>query len=387
MSTIQIDRYLQARPKDSGDPGLDQAMLRAYSIERSVDYGCALEDVLKLRRRVEDGAAWVDICQQLAKDNLWRARYQENEGQARSAAEFYLYAAACLRLAQAALEESPRERLAIYAQSVAAFGSAMRLLGYADTRLDVSHAGRRHGGWLFQPAGAIDAKPPCVVVWGGADGWCEAFYGGVSAFLEHGLAVCLVELPGQGLARLRHESYLGPLFTGMVSATLDVLTARGLAADRYGVAGHSLGGTLAMAAAAADTRIRAVCTNGGSVDFSQALRAYPRVARRIGHMMGPVCGEAEAQAMLQGLNLPELLRTLSSPILCLQGGKDILVTDKEVDTLMALRAQGLTTLVYWAEGIHCINNNSVERNRVIAAWFAGQLHGVGRQQRVSVTAS
>ena len=40
-------------------------MLRSYPAERCMDYGCALEDVLKLRRRVEAGHGWDAIALQL----------------------------------------------------------------------------------------------------------------------------------------------------------------------------------------------------------------------------------------------------------------------------------------------------------------------------------
>ena len=374
MTTIKIDSYLQGPLKVSTDTGLDQAMLRAYSIERAVDYGCALEDFLKLRRRVEAGAGWIDVCIQLAEDNITRAQMQERFGLPKNAGNFYLYAAACFRLAQAALEEKPLERLDVYERSVAAFSTALDLLGHADARLTISYAQAQHGAWFFRPADSPDEDMPCVVVWGGADGWCEAFFGSVPAFLEQGLAVCLVELPGQGLARLRHASYLNSNFTQMVSATLDELSLRGVAKERFGVVGHSLGGTLALRAAVADKRIRASCTNGGSIDFSRSLLAYPRVARRIGRMIGDECSETEALDLLERLCLPVLLPDMATPVLCLHGGEDTLVTNQEVKALLALRGEQSTILEYWEEGIHCINNNSIERNCVIANWFSQQLH-------------
>ena len=64
--SLRQDIYLQAPPPPSADAALDQAMLRAYPAERCMDYGCALEDVLKLRRRVEAGHGWDTIASQLA---------------------------------------------------------------------------------------------------------------------------------------------------------------------------------------------------------------------------------------------------------------------------------------------------------------------------------
>ncbi|MBN8903402.1 MAG: alpha/beta fold hydrolase, partial [Rhodospirillales bacterium] len=92
-----------------------------------------------------------------------------------------------------------------------------------------------------------------VIVVGGADGWCEAFEPSVAAYARRGLSVCLLELPGQGLARLEHGLKLEAGFTQAISSCIDVLQTRG--ARAFGLAGHSLGGTLALAAAAQEPRI------------------------------------------------------------------------------------------------------------------------------------
>jgi dienelactone hydrolase len=369
---MRIDRFLDHASGPGADPELDLAMLRAYSIERSVDYGCALEDVLKLRRRVEQGASWVAVAQLLGLDNLDRAGQARAAGLAATAAAFYLYASGCFRLAQAALEDRPAERLAAYRQNVAAFSAAMDQLGHCDARVAVSFRGAQHGAWLFRPAAAA-APPPCVLVWGGADGWCEAFFGSVPAFLERGLAVCLLELPGQGLARLEHGAFLDAAFTGMVGAAIDALSARGVARDRFGVAGNSFGGSLALRASAADARIKACCTNGGSVDMEQGFTRFPRVLRRVGRMAGDNCSDAQVLAMLAQLDVRASAAALATPVLCLHGGQDVLVTDAEAHGLVSLRGSLPSTLARWPEGVHCLNNHSVERDGVMADWFARQL--------------
>jgi len=371
--SIRIDSYLGSTPPPSVEPELDLAMLRAYSIERSIDYGCSLEDVLKLRRRVESGSNWVEVALLLARDSTARAALERDRGRARAAAGFYLHASACYRLAQAALEERPAERLDAYQKNVAAFGSAMALLGYGNAGVDVLHRGRRHGAWLFRPD--VPGSPPCVVVWGGADGWCEAFFGSVPRFLERGLAVCLLELPGQGLARLQNGSFLDARFTDMVAATLDELAARGVAGENFGVAGHSLGGSLALRAAAMDSRIRAACTNGGSVDMKLGLTKFPRVLKRVGRMIGNDASEADVLGLIDELDLQVAVSAMPSPVLCMHGGQDVLVTDEEAHRLLALRGAYPSTYEYWPEGIHCLNNHSIERDCVVASWFAGQLHG------------
>ena len=351
----------------------DAAMLRAYTVARSIDYGGAIDDVLAMHRRVEAGARWVETALQLADDNLQRAAQAQAGGYAASARRFHLHAAACFRLAQAALEHRPAERLEAYERLQTAFAAAMDGSSAEPTRFDLPHHGVPHGGWLFA-APAADRDRPCVVVWGGADGWAEAFYPSVAAFHEKGLSVALIELPGQGIARLRGGSFMRADFTTMVSGVLDALSLRGFGQGGFGVVGHSLGGCFALAAAAADRRIKACCTNGGSVSPALGLGRYPRVLERVGRMLGDGCLPAQVFAFVDELRLPEVVRRMTPALLCLHGGQDVLVSDDEAASLVAMHG-GDATLERWPDGVHCLYDVAVERNSVMTAWFASRLSG------------
>lgn len=103
-TTFHVDSLVQASPGRSEDEVVDQAVLRAYSIERSVDYGCSLQDVLTLRRRVEAGHEWVGTALLLAYDNEKRALRGERAHQSSLAIRYLAQAVACCRLAQAGLD-------------------------------------------------------------------------------------------------------------------------------------------------------------------------------------------------------------------------------------------------------------------------------------------
>jgi alpha-beta hydrolase superfamily lysophospholipase len=368
-----VDSYHTAPPARSADEALDQAMLRAYPIERAVDYGCLLEDVLKLHRRVGAGHGWSDVALQLAGDHELRAARAAGAGRAALGARFVLYAAACLRVAQAGLEQDTGRRLQVYERQARNFAGAMQhALNPSEVEyFEVLHHGAGHGAWLFQAPG-FDNGGPVVVVWGGADGWCEAFQTSTTSYIERGLSVCLLELPGQGLARLRNGSALGADFTEVVSKTLDALTARGAAANRFGVVGHSAGGSLAVLAAAADERIRACCSNGGPAQLRSLLK-YPRVLQRFGRMLGDASSEAEVLGLCEQLGVEAAAASMRASLLCLQGGQDPLVSIDEARHLVALRGPTAATLAYWPDGAHCVYNHAFERNCVITDWFAAEL--------------
>lgn len=371
VASFLADSFAACPPKRSADEALDQAMLRAYSTERSVDYGCSLEDVLKLQRRVAAGYGWADTALLLADDNESRGIRAGQAFQPALAARYLAHAAACCRLAQAGLENDSQRRLQVYGRQAMLFRCAVSASPRDGVEFfEIEYQGRTHAAWLFGATPASDK--PVVVVWGGADGWCEAFHPSVPFYTERGLSVCLLELPGQGLARLRHGSFLNARFTDFIAAALDALIARGAAGDRFGVVGHSAGGSLALAAAAADERIRACCSNGGSLQLFNNLKKYPRVLERFGRMMGDADGESQVRSFLESLDLEGAIRNMQASLLCLQGGLDPLVDNADAQQLVDLRGPK-GKLEYWPEGVHCLYNHAIERNSILAEWFASRL--------------
>lgn len=347
----------------------DEAMLRSYGFDRAIDYGMSIDDLILLDKRVRNGADWVKVLQYLARDHTERAKHQLDQGHVVSAKGFQLQAASCLRLAQAGSEDDVDRRITLYEQQAQAFSAAV-LLDESAVKLDIRFRGKSHRGWLARPA-HHSKLTPFVLVWGGADGWCEAFWRSVPTFLERGLAVCLIELPGQGLARLRFGSFLDCGFSGMVSETIDQLGDAGLNARRVGVVGHSLGGTLAIAAAGSDPRILACVSNGGLLR-QRTEDKFPRATRRMERMLG--LGGA-ANDFFASLNVPSHLQSMNAKLLCIQGGQDVLVSTEQAHEIVDLRGSGDASLSYWPDGVHCIYNHAIERNVLIADWISRVLLG------------
>ncbi|MES2401992.1 MAG: alpha/beta fold hydrolase [Pseudomonadota bacterium] len=368
-----LDTWPQAAEADGGVKGPSphgEAMLRSYTVARALEYGMAIDDFLRLETRVREGADWVEVLERLGADNLERARLEEQRHRATPASGFHLLAAACFRLAQAGAEEAPAQRLALYERQADAFGKGVKSSGLDAQSLEFRFQDARHQGWFVRPDNT-DSPTPCVLVWGGADGWCEAFWRSVPSFLACNLSVCLLELPGQGLARLRDGSRLRTNFTQMVSSVMDELAARGAHPGRFGVFGHSMGGTLAMSAAAADARIKACVSNGGVWQRS-ADDKYPRVTQRVGRMLGP---EIDVASFYESLDFPRAIRAMPAQLLCVQGGKDLLVSNEQAQQITGFRGADASSLAYWPDGVHCVYNHAAERNSIVADWLAQVLSG------------
>jgi alpha-beta hydrolase superfamily lysophospholipase len=347
---------------------LDAAMLRAYGEDRCLDYGCAAPDVHELRDRVEQGEAWSDVAFELGERKATAGNaLAAEQGTRASARAALLHGAACLRVAQAAQEAMPSDRLQTYERQATLFAAAQQYSSVSCESLQIAWHGADHQAWLFSHEGASR----WVVVWGGADGWCEAYHRSVKSFSDQGLSVCLVELPGQGLARLRNGSFLARDIGQFVSHVLDLLQVRTPGAASFAAVGHSLGGCLALRAAAEDERIVACVTNGGSVRMARGFIAYPRVLARFARMLGDDVGSTEALAFVDALALDRSAADMRASLLCLHGDRDELVHDDEVRELIGLH--GRARLKAWPDGLHCIYNHADERNQVLAAWVADQL--------------
>ena len=159
--------------------------------------------------------------------------------------------------------------------------------------------------------------------------------------------------------------------TAATAAAFDALVARGARPGAYGVVGHSMGGTLALAAAIADPRIVACGTNGGSVALAEGLAGNARVAARVGAMVGG--DAADALRTIAALGLEARIREARADVLVLQGGRDPLVPDAHAQRLLDACRPGQATLEYWPEGVHCLYDRATERNAVLADWFARTL--------------
>ena len=342
-------------------------MLRAYSEARCVDYGCSLRDVDSLRTRVEKGRAWCDVAEELAQSRLERGSTLAGFHSKAAAGAEFLQGAACLRVSQSAQEEQPSARLMTYERHVAAFEAAMRLSRIQAEYVEVNWKGVPQGAWLFP----YQDTSRWAVVWGGADGWREAYYTSVPFYHAQDLSVCLVELPGQGIARLRDRSSLTADFTEFVSSVLNTLAERRDGPTAFAVVGHSLGGCLAIRVAAADERIRACVTNGGSIEMEKGFTAFPRVLRRFGRMLGESIDDAQALGFIERLELSRSAMEMRADLLCLHGGRDELVRDEEARRLVELHPRA--TLRVWPDGVHCIYNHAAERNLALTAWISRAL--------------
>lgn len=347
-----------------------EAHKRAMPLQRLLGNGMDYADVDELYRLVDDAAPWPDAATSLGEANLRRAEAAEADGHPASARTWYLAAAACFRVGQVPLPDNDQKR-ALYRQLIAAYGAGGALADPPTEHVEIGWGDGTLYGWLLRPPG--HARPPTVIVMGGFDGWREEYHVGATYLLERGIAVLLVDGPGQGETRLFGGLVMNTDVTSAFSAMVDHLLADDRLGDEVGIWGNSMGGFLAAATAAADPRIAACCVNGGTVRPAEFPERFPRTVAKAQSLLG-IDDPDKALDTLRGFRLqPEDLERLRCPLLVLHGTPDQVFLVENARALYDQAGTADKTWREWPDGDHCIYNHSLDKHLLVSDWFADRL--------------
>ncbi|MBI0331242.1 alpha/beta hydrolase family protein [Burkholderia plantarii] len=343
---------------------------RAMPLQRLICNGMEYADAHALHAMVGTGVPWIDAGEWLAERNLARAREALAAGHVVTARSYFYYASACLRFAQVAIPRDTRRKQDLHRQMVDAFGAAASLADPPIRKVEIPWADGALSGWLMRPT--VEGKVPAVIQFGGFDGWREEYHRGAEYLVERGIAVLLLDLPGQGETRLVHRVYLDLSVQNAVSAVIDRLGELSLDDSAIGVWGNSMGGYVAAAAAIADQRIVACCVNGGSPTPVELADRFPRYVEKLQALTG-LDDANRALHLVRRMDLSERLGGLRCSLLQLHSVPDQVFLLENARRIHDLAASRDKRLVVWDDGDHCIYNHSHEKNTLVADWFLDQL--------------
>jgi dipeptidyl aminopeptidase/acylaminoacyl peptidase len=347
---------------------LEAAHRRAMPIQRLLDNGMEYADAVALHRLTGEGRPWIETAEGLGDRDLERAQEALKAGRQATARSYFRHASACYRFAQSPIAVDDERKLGLYRKLMAAFAQACALDVPPSVKIEVPFRGKRMSHWLLRPAGA--ARPPLVMIFGGADGWRETYWLGGSYLLERGIAVLLMDGPGQGETRLFNGLYLEADSHLAFSATREFLAEQKIA-RRIGIWGNSMGGYFAARAAAADPGFAACCVNGGSPRPAEVLDRFPRFVEKLRAMTGT----PDPLPVVSRLDLGDSLRTLHCPLLQLHGAPDQIFLLENARRIHDAAASADKQLRIWDDGDHCIYNHAHEKHTLVGDWFAERLAG------------
>ena len=349
--------------------GSAKAHKRAMSLARLSANGMDPADAVELHALADAGVAWHAAAERLGDRNLARARAARARGHRVSARERFLLASACYRFGQVPLADADPRKRPLYRRMLDAFRDGGRLGEPRHERIDVPWRGGRMSGWLIPAA----APAPVVVQLCGIGGSREEYETGSRYLAARGLGAALVDVPGQGEARLfgglHFDEHAIPAVRAVVGAVADHPACDG----RVGLWGNSAGGWLAVLTAAADPRVAACCVTGGTDRPTEILDRYPRFVAELQRMTGRDDPD-DARAVFDALSIDaDVLRAVRCPLHVVHGTPDPIFRVDGARRIHAGAGSEDKTLSEFADGDHCVTNRAHEKHSLIADWLADRL--------------
>jgi|TARA_B100000378_G_scaffold126728_2_gene102267 alpha-beta hydrolase superfamily lysophospholipase len=348
-----------------------EAHKRAMPLQRLIGNGMDYADVVELYRAVDDGVNWSGAADRLGDRNHQRAADALEAGHRATAASWYRAAASCYRVGQVPLPDSDPQKLRMYRKLIESFGQAGALDDPPMEHREIPWGTGALCGWLLRPAGV--RRPPTVIVMGGFDGWREEYHVGATYLIARGIAVLLVDGPGQGETRLFHGLRMDHGVDGAFSAMVDHLVADDRLSDEVAIWGNSMGGFLAALVASRDQRVAACVVNGGTNRPAEILDRFHRFTAKVQPLLGIDDPEDATAAMNEYTLAPADLERLVCPLLVLHGTPDRVFLIENARDLFDQAGSADKTFREWLDGDHCIYNHSHEKHVIVADWLVDRL--------------
>lgn len=367
----EIERYYQylstqIRLHGAEHLGRQYVVVRLARMEVTgpLDYS----DLQRILGRVVDHRTWWTSFRREAEEAERLAASLAEEGRSLSAADLYHRASACYHwgayLARFGSPEKAEGRIA----RVRCYREAVERWDARIVPISIPYRDVEMPGYLHLADG--DAPAPVVIMVNGADSVKEEYHNWARQFVRRGLSVLTMDGPGQGemLGRLpmRPEAWEEPM-----GAAIDALEASGrVNAARVGIWGSSMGGFLALRAAAFEPRIRAAISSGGFFDFRDyrfwALSTQLNVMEDL-----DVDSLAEARAYIEErCTLEGVIEEISAPYLVIHGARDELVSVEEARRM----AEGPSgEFVNFEDGFHTCTNHNATLVPLMCDWMADKL--------------
>ncbi|WP_405867847.1 alpha/beta fold hydrolase [Streptomyces sp. NBC_01515] len=347
-----------------------QAALRQFSLERMTGYGVDYADAVELRGRVIEGHDWLPVASELAEVCLRRVKGAVGTTGRPTRVAYLRRASALLRMSQMMTLTDSTERRAIFARAAELYAQATESSGDRE-RVTIDTDCGPLAGWLV-PAG--DTAVGSAIVIGGVEGWAMDFDSLGEALAARGIDALLLDGPGQGETRLTHEHYLTTKWRDAYERAVDHLDERSPGRP-IGFIGNSMGGSVAMAVAAHDTRIRACVDNGGI----HAPWLVPPSMGTFFSKMVATCGTGDPD---RAVDVWKTVNPLADgpnagyPLLVVQGGQDPMISMDLAQILLQGAPTDDKQMVVFSDGNHCVYNHKHDRDALIADWMTARLCGL-----------
>jgi dipeptidyl aminopeptidase/acylaminoacyl peptidase len=323
--------------------------------------------------------SWHKEWMVVADRNDKRGDAEAAKGHIRTAMNCWLRAADNFRSAEFWLDADDPRRLPTFTRCEQA---SQKWLAHLDPPGEVVEIPYENGKTL--PAYFIKSpvggdKQPVLISVGGLDSFKDElwFMTGRGA-VQRGIAVLLVDGPGQGGALRRQKIYSRHDYEVPIGRCIDWLEKRSdVDTKRIAVSGSSMGGYYAARAGSREHRLAACISHGAIWDIEKRFADRGENHALAGHMKWVIGAGSMAEAVEKAkpFKLEGVLDDMKCPYLVLHGGHDVLgvETVKQVHDYAKARGIDVTLVLTEAEGTgaeHCQHDNPTLGQEIMIDWLA-----------------
>ena len=339
--------------------------------------GGAVSECFQAASRMKpDHESWHREWRVVAERNDKRGDEAARAGHIRTAMNCWLRAADYYRSAEFWLLPDDPRRLATFDQCEQASHKWLRCLPGEVVEIPYER-GVSLPAYFIKPKG--EERWPVLVSFGGLDSFKDElwFMTGRGA-VQRGIAVLLVDGPGQGGTLRRHKVPTRYDYEEPVGRCIDFLLKRNdVDGSRIAVSGSSLGGYYAARAGSKEHRLAACISHGAIWDVEQRFRDRGEDHALASHMKWVFGAKSMAEAIekARAFKLEGVLGEMKCPYLVLHGGHDVLGVENSKTVYEYAKQHGVNvTLRLTTEeetgAEHCQHDNPTLGQELMIDWLA-----------------
>ena len=339
--------------------------------------GGAVSECFQAASRMKpDHESWHVEWLRVAERNFLRGEEAERAGHIRTAMNCWLRAADYYRSAEFWLLPDDPRRLATFDKCERASGKWLKYLGGEVVQIPYEK-GVSLPAYFVKPRGS--GRFPVLISFGGLDSFKDElwFMTGRGA-VQRGIAVLLVDGPGQGGTLRRHQVPSRFDYEVPVGKCIDFLLNRNdVDGSRIAVSGSSLGGYYSARAGSKEHRLAACISHGAIWDVEQRFRDRGENHALANHMKWVFGAKSMAEAIEKAkpFKLEGVLNEMKCPYLVLHGGHDVLGVENSKTVYEYANKHGVkVTLRLTTEeetgAEHCQHDNPTLGQELMIDWLA-----------------